>query len=202
MKKLFIIFLMLVVSQLFVQAQTVEITPFGGYVFPARWNAANGSLYFDGNAMYGGSISLGVSRVMDVDFTYTRIDTKVTAESYGYGAFNEVGVSENFYMLGFTKNFRVNETVSPFIGFNLGGVYMSPKESGYYDYWFFALGLDGGVKVYFSKHVGFMAPMQLNMPVQYGGFTFYYGGTGVYVNSTLLDFGFTGGLVFRLGRVQ
>jgi hypothetical protein len=138
---------------------------------------------------------------MDVDFTYTRIDTKVTPESYGYGTFDEVPVSENYYMVGFTKNFRVNEVASPFIGFNLGGVYMSPKESGYYSYWFFALGVDGGVKVYFSKHVAFMAQMQLMMPVQYGGFTFYYGGAGVYVNSTLLDFGFTGGLVFRLGRV-
>ena len=201
MKKLFFLFFLLVTSQLFLRAQTVEITPFGGYVFPTRWNAANGSLYFDGNAMYGGSISFGISRVVDIDFTYTRIDTKVTAESYGFGAFDEVPVSENYYMLGFTKNFRVNQIVSPFVGFNIGGVYLAPKESGYYSYWFAAVGLDAGVKVYFSKRVGFMGQMQLNMPVQYGGFTFYYGGAGVYVNSTLIDFGFTGGLVFRLGRV-
>lgn len=202
MKKLFFLSLLLISCQLFVMAQTVEITPFGGYVFPARWSAANGSLYFNGNAQYGGSISLGVSRVVDVDFTYNRIDTEIQPEVAGYyTTIDEVPLSLNYYMIGFTKNFRVNPVVSPFLGFNMGGVYMAPKETGYYNYWFFALGADAGVKVYFSKHVGFMAQMQLMMPVQYGGFTFYYGGgSGVYMSSTLVDFGFTGGLVFRFGR--
>jgi len=39
---------------------------------------------------------------------------------------------------------------------------------------------------------------------QSGGFSFYYGtgggGSTVYLNSTLFDFGFTGGLIFRIGR--
>ncbi len=188
-----------------VKAQTVEITPFGGYVFPARWSGTYGSLYFNGNAQYGGSISLGVSRTMDIDFTYNRIDTKLSTEYTGdfYYQTEDVPVSENYYMLGFTKNFRINEVVSPFIGLNFGGVYMSPKDTQYYSYWFAAFGADAGVKVYFSKHVGFMAQMQLMMPIQYGGFTFYYGGgSGLYVSSTLLDFGFTGGLVFRIGKVN
>lgn len=200
MKKLVFLSLLLL-CQMLVLAQTVEITPFGGYVFPARWSAVNGSLYFNGNAQYGGSISLGISRVVDVDFTYNRIDTEIQPEVAGYyTTIDEVPLSLNYYMIGFTKNFRVNPVVSPFIGFNLGGVYLAPKESGYYNYWFFALGADAGVKVYFSKHVGFMAQMQLMMPVQYGGFTFYYGGGGAYMSSTLVDFGFTGGLVFRLGK--
>lgn len=186
-------------------AQGIELTGFGGYVLPARWSAYNGSLYFNGNAMYGGSISVGMNRVVDVGFSYTRIDTDVEAEVIGsYYSFEEVPISQNYYMLGFTKNFRVSEIASPYLRFNLGGVYLAPKESDYYSYWFFALGADAGVKVYFHKVVGLMVQAQLLMPVQYGGFYFYGGsggsGGGVSMSGTLVDFGFTGGLLFRLGK--
>lgn len=205
MKKIFLVMLMFTGLHAFSQVRSFEITPFGGYVFPARWNAANGSLYFQGNAQYGGIFSVGISRVVDVSFIYNRIDTKVTPETYVFPyTYDDVSISENYYMIGFTKNFRVNEIVSPFASFNLGGCYLAPKGSGYYNYWFFSVGADAGVKVYFSKYVGIRLQAQLMMPVQYGGFSFYYGpgggGSTVYMNSTLLDFGFTGGLIFRLGK--
>jgi hypothetical protein len=203
MKKIVFLFLMLVMGPLMLRAQNIEITPFGGYVFPARWNASNGSLYLDGNAQYGGMISIGMSRVVDVEFMYNRIDTKATPEVIGYNIDN-IPLSQNYYMIGINKNFRVNEIVAPYAGMSLGGVYFAPKESGYYNYWFFAMGLDAGVKVYFSKVVGLRLQAQLLMPIQGGGFSFYYGsgggGSNVYVTSTLFDFGFTGGLIFRLGK--
>lgn len=184
-------------------AQHVEITPFGGYVFPARWNASNGSLYFYGNAQYGGIIDIGMSRVVDIELMYNRIDTKASSEAIGY-PYEDVPLSENYYMVGITKNFRVNPTVSPFLGMSLGGLYLAPKTSQYYSYWFFAMGVNGGAKIYFNKFVGIRLQAQLLMPVQSGGFSFYYGtgggGSTVYLNSTLFDFGFTGGLIFRIGR--
>ncbi len=206
-KGLLILFILAFTGFTGLRSQTVELTGFGGYVLPARWNAYNGSLYFYGNAMYGGSINLGVSRVLDVGFSYTRIDTEVSPESFGsLYYFDNIPVSQNYYMLGFTKNFRVNDKVSPYLRFNLGGVYLSPKESQYYSYWFFAMGADGGVKVYFAERVGLMAQMSLLMPVQYGGFYFYGGtggsGAGVSMSGTLVDFGFTGGLLFRIGKLH
>ena len=203
MKKFFLLFLMLTTGHFFVQAQRVEITPFGGYVFPARWNAANGSVYFDGNAQYGGMLSYGVSDAVDFDLIYNRIDTKLTPQVIGY-SYDAIPLSQNYYMVGITKNFRVSDVASPFVGMNLGGVYLAPKTSQYNDYWFFAMGVDAGVKVYFSKVVGLRLQAQLMMPIQGGGLSFYYGsgggGSNVYVTSTLLDFGFTGGLIFRIGK--
>lgn len=185
------------------QAQTVEITPFGGYVFPARWNASNGSLYFFGNAQYGGILGVSMSRVVDIEFMYNRIDTKASPEAIGYSN-DDVPLSENYYMIGATKNFRVSNTVSPFLGMSLGGLYLAPKTSAYYSYWFFAMGVNGGAKIYFNKFIGIRLQAQLLMPVQSGGFSFYYGtgggGSTVYLNSTLFDFGFTGGLIFRIGK--
>ena len=205
MNKIFLLILMLFAGQVMVRSQNIEITPFGGYVFPARWHAANGSLYFNGNALYGGMISLDVSRVTEVNFSYHRIDTKVLPDVIGY-SFREVPVSQNYYMIGFTKNFRISQSASPFVRLNLGGLYLVPKSSDYYSYWFFAMGLDAGVKLYFSKRVGLLLQAELMMPIQGGGFSFYYGtgggGTNAYVNATLVDFGVTGGFIFRLGRIH
>jgi hypothetical protein len=194
------------------QAQTVEITPFGGYVFPGTLNAEGGEVRFLGNAQYGGMISIGVSRVMDIDLIYNRIDTKAEINVYNWSnsySYDEVPVSINYMMVGFTKNFRVNPVVSPFVGMSLGATLFYPKEQDdtyYEESWFFAAGLNGGAKVYFSKRVGIRLQAQMLVPIQGSGFYMFAGsggsGGGVSVYSTLVQFGFTGGLVFRLGKVQ
>jgi hypothetical protein len=203
MRKIFFFIAMLLMAPFFMQAQHVEITPFGGYVFPVTWHASNGSIYFNGNAQYGGMIGVGISRSVDVELMYNRIDTKAYPSMVGY-SFDEVPLSVNYFMGGFVKNFRVNDIVSPYLGFNLGACLMDPKLDDYYSYWFFSFGAEGGVKIYFSKYVGLRLQAQMLVPVQGGGFYFYggsgYGGTAVTVSSTLVDFGFTGGLIFRIGR--
>lgn len=204
MRKLFLFIVLTFLGAGFLKAQHLEITPFGGYVLPVTWYASDGSIYFKGNAQYGGMINVGVSRVIDVDLIYNRIDTKAVPSLLGFST-NEIPLSINYMMVGFTKNFRVSPVVSPFLGLNLGACLMAPKQSEYYDYWFFACGIDGGVKIYFSKYVGLRLQAQLMMPVQGGGFYFYYGtgggGSGVTFSAPLVDFGFTGGLIFRIGKV-
>jgi hypothetical protein len=205
MKKILFSTLILFFFSFSLVAQHLEITPFGGYVFPVTWNAPNGGIYFNGNAQYGGMINIGVSRVVDVDLIYNRIDTKANAYLSGY-ADNDFSLSINYMMVGATKNFRVNQMVSPFFGMNLGACLMSPKESSYSAYWFFAVGAQGGVKFYFSKVIGLRLQAQMYVPIQGGGFYFYGtpygGGTTVYVSSTMVDFGFTGGLIFRIGEIM
>ncbi|MCX6242596.1 MAG: hypothetical protein NTX43_12380 [Bacteroidetes bacterium] len=193
------------IAPLLMQAQkTVEITPFGGYVFASRMSGADGYVRFVDNAQYGGMLSVGVSRVFDLDLIYNRIDTKaqVNLTSYPY---QESPLSINYMNIGFTKNFRVNPTVSPFIGFSMGACLMAPKNGNSYDYWFFDVGLSGGAKVYFGKHFGLRLQAQMYVPMQAAGYTFYFGtggySSGVSVYSTMIQFGFTGGLIFRLGHV-
>jgi len=45
---------------------------------------------------------------------------------------------------------------------------------------------------------------QIYVPMQAAGYTFYFGGggysSGVSVYSTMIQFGFTGGLIFRFGH--
>jgi hypothetical protein len=212
MKNRLILFAAFICISFFAKAQTVEITPFGGYVFPGTLQAEGGDVRFLGNAQYGGMISIGVSRVMDVDLIYNRIDTKAEVNVYNWSnsySYDEVPVSINYMLVGFTKNFRVNPTVSPFVGMTLGATLFYPKETEgnvYQSSWFFAMGLNGGAKVYFSKRVGLRLQAQMLVPVQGTGFYMFAGtggsGGGVSVYSTLVQFGFTGGLIFRLGNVQ
>ncbi len=208
MKKILLIVIAALFTTLFVKAQTVEIVPFGGYVFASRMNADGGDIYFHDNAQYGGMISIGVSRVMDVDLIYNRIDTKADVNAYYYygNPFTQsIPLSINYMQVGFTKNFRVNPTVSPFVGFNLGACLMDPKED-YTATWFFSIGMNGGAKVYFAKNFGIRLQAQMYLPVQGAGFSMFAGtgggGGGATVYSSMVQFGFTGGLIFRLGKVN
>jgi len=202
----FLFFLFMLFAPVVLFAQTVEITPFGGYVFPCTWYASNGSVYFYGNGQYGGMISIGFSRVMDLDLIYNRSDTRGEVFISNTMVNQQVPLSINYFQVGITKNFRVNSVISPFLGMNVGGVLMAPKEISYNDYWFFSVGFLGGTKIYFSKRVGLRLQAQLYFPVQGAGYMFYVGtggtGGGATLYSALAQFGFTGGLIFRLGKIN
>jgi len=189
-------------------AQKVELTPFGGYVFGATLYASNSEVHINGNAQYGGMLSFAVSRVMDVDLLYNRSDTKAQITyytSYNNLSYEEVPLSINYMHVGFTKNFRINPTVSPFLGFNLGACVFAPKQD-YTDQWFFSTGFNAGAKIYFGKRVGLRLQAQGMIPWQGTGFSMFVGtggsGGSVNVYTTLFQFGFTGGLIFRLGKIE
>lgn len=206
MKKYCLILTVTLFFPLMSMAQTVEVTAFGGYVFPGTWTGSEGNIYIRGNAQYGGQVSLGISRVMDVDLIYNRSDTKAEGTLNNTIYSKNVPISANYFQIGLTKNFRINPLVSPYLGMNLGACLMNPKEGQYNEAWFFSVGINGGAKIYFAKRVGLKLQAQAYIPVQGAGFGFYYGGGGsgstISLYSTLVQFGFTGGLVFRLGRIQ
>jgi len=204
MKHLILLIIAALFVPIFLQAQTVEINPFGGYVFASRMSGSGGYVRFADNAQYGGIVSIGVSRVIDVDLMYNRSGTKAQMNIINY-PYQEVPLSINYMNIGFTKNFRINPTVSPYIGLTMGACLMAPKDSQYNDFWFFDIGLTGGAKIYFGKHFGLKLQAQAMVPIQAAGLSFMVGtggaGGGVSVYSTMVQFGFTGGLIIRLGHV-
>ena len=149
-----------------------------------------------------------MSKVVDVDLIYNRSDTKAQVNYYNPGGYTnpslEIPLSINYMQIGFTKNFRVNPKVSLFLGFNIGACDFAPKEE-YSDAWFFSVGMNAGAKVYFSNRVGLRLQAQGYIPVQGTAFSMFVGtggsSAGVSVYSTLFQFGFTGGLIFRLGKI-
>ena len=208
MKKTILILSTLICLPFIMFAQRVEVTPFGGYVFAGNMQGDYGDVHIYDNAQYGGIISIAISRVMDVDLLYNRSDTRASINYFdpvNNLSYLEVPLSINYMHIGFTKNFRVNPTVSPFIGLNLGTCLFAPKAN-YSDQWFFSVGLNAGAKIYFGKRFCFCLQAQGLMPVQGTAFSLFVGSGGasggVSVYSTLFQFGFTGGLIFRLGKIQ
>jgi hypothetical protein len=201
-----LLILILICQPFMIKAQTVEITPFGGYVFAGSVNVNGGYIHFDDAAQYGGMISFATNHGFDIDLIYNRSDTKAQLNSYDYYelSYGDLPVSINYMQVGFTKNFRVNKVVSPFLGMNIGACLIAPKET-YSDTWLFSTGIDAGVKIYFAKHFGIRLQGQMYLPIQVAGFTMYAGsggsGGGVSVSSTLIQPGFIGGLIFRVGKV-
>jgi hypothetical protein len=207
MKKFIYLLAFTVCLPFILKAQKVELTPFGGYVFAGTLDGSNGSVRFRDAAQYGGMLSIAVSRVIDIDLIYNRSDTygELTWYTpYNNMTYQEVPLSINYMNIGFTKNFRVNPTVSPFFGFNLGASLFAPKED-YTDEWLFDMGFNAGAKVYFSKRIGIRLQAQGYIPIQAAGFSMFVGtggsGTAMSVYSTLFQFGFTGGVIFRLGKI-
>ena len=190
----------------FASAQRVEITPFGGYVFPGTMNADGGEVYFRGNGWYGGMVNIGVSRLFDADVIYTRIDTRADINIYHpiYGNDWDVPLSVNYFHVGFSKKFPLHPSITPFTGLNIGTCLMAPKEK-YREEWFLSMGFHGGAKAYVSKRVGFRMEGRLMVPIQGSGFSFFAGsggsGGGVSVYSTLVQFGLDGGLIIRFGPI-
>lgn len=209
MKKSILLFAAVICIPFLMNAQNVEVTPFGGYVFGGNMQGDYGDVHIDDNAQYGGMISFAVSKVMDVDLIYNRSDTKAHVNYFTYNGYAqpslEIPLSINYMQIGFTKNFRVNPKVSPFVGFNLGACDFAPKED-YSDAWFFSVGMNAGAKIYFSNRIGLRLQAQGYIPVQGTAFSMFVGtggaSGGVSVYSTLFQFGFTGGLIFRLGQIN
>jgi opacity protein-like surface antigen len=110
-------------------------------------------------------------------------------------------------MLNFTNYIQVNETVEPFVGGGLGmGIFnvRNPDNGNTNNATKFAWNIRGGSNFWVSENVAIRIQASLFSAVQSvgGGFFFGTGGAsaGVSTYSTMYQFGFDGGLVFRLPR--
>jgi hypothetical protein len=184
-------------------SQTFEINPFGGYVFPTRFNMNHGYARVEDNVNYGGNFSVNLRRDFDIEFNYSRQDTRVELNS-SLVPFQVFPVSLNYWTIGSNKVFEITDNLVPFVGLAVGGLYIFPKES-FNSLWLFDVNAKGGVKLFVNKYIGFRLEANLQIPVEGLGLNFYFSpgggsGTGVDFNSTTVQFGFNGGLVFRFGR--
>ncbi len=184
-------------------SQTFEINPYGGYVFPTRFNMNHGYARISDNANYGGSFSVNLRRDFDIEFNYSRQDTRVELNS-SLVPYQVMPTSLNYWTIGSNKVFEISDNFAPFVGLAIGGLYIFPKES-YNSFWLFDVNAKGGVKIFVNKYIGFRLEANLQMPIEGFGLNFYFSpgggsGSGVDFNSTSVQFGFNGGLIFRFGR--
>lgn len=215
MKKLTLILAMAFLS-ITAMAQEVRLNTYAGYVFDDKVdNYYSSNSYFEGKIMGGFRWGAGLeyqlpatTKAFELQYLNQSTTAPITYLDAGIGGGQiqqtEFDLVENWIMLNGTNYFPVNETVEPFFGFGIGMVIfdLTNPDNGKSDgATKFAWGLRGGSNFWVSEKVGVRIQASLLSAVQGAGGGLYFGtggaGAGVSTYSTMYQFGFDGGLVFR-----
>lgn len=186
--------------------QSIELIPYVGYTFGGKTPTRYGEIKVKSSESYGGVLNIVMPSDVAVQLEYFRQPTIAEyTERYPNYYFESADMTIDWYQIGGLKQVPVSSQVSPFGGLTLGAsnfkIHATDKT---YDEWSFSVALQGGLKLYLSDRIGLRFHARLLMPIQWGGFGFYYGsgGGGTTVNAgTYFVQGDVGaGLILRLGN--
>lgn len=205
MKKLFTLTLVLFLLIFELKAQSVEITPFTGYTFDHSFPIFAGRARLGGGQTFGGMLGFQVNDFLEIETLYSYQNGTSTARSTAIQ--NDVRTSTNahYALIGANRLFPTSSQMAFFTGAKIGAAILSFPEGDYRDISRFAVGLNGGVKYFVSDNVGLRVQANLMMPISNVGASLWWspgGGTQVGLNgwSSVIQFGFTGALVFRIAK--
>jgi hypothetical protein len=193
-------------------SQVVEIAPLAGYTFADRFDLYGGYGRVGDGFTYGGTLAVKFSKYSALELLYTRQDAigEFYALDYYTGVIYEdsnVPLSVNYFEIGglALRPVGAEERIEPFLGVEVGAALIAPKED-FNDVWKFAAGVKAGMKIWFSDALGIYFQGNLQMPMQFAGVGIFGGSTGlttgVTTTTTITQFGFSGGLVFRMGEIK
>lgn len=215
MKKSIILFALLLMGN-FGFAQGLRVNTYAGYVFPDSFdNFYSANSYVEGQIQDGFRWGLGLEYAIPgnraIELQYKRQSTFAPTTyrdpSIGGGGINRSNfeLDINWIMLNFTNYIPLNETVEPFVGGGLGmGIFniRNPDNGKTNNGTKFAWNIRGGSNFWVADNVAIRIQASLFSAVQSvgGGLFFGTGGAGAAVTtySTMYQFGFDGGIVFRL----
>jgi hypothetical protein len=218
MKKNYFLVSMLFVLSLSAYAGEKRLNLYGGYVFDDSFDS-----YYDaynyyygkikGGFQYGGGIEFMLDPTYGIELLYIGQTTTAPLTYYDYQSIIEgvksttVDLSLNYAMIAGVRHMqKPGSKVEGYGGFMLGALFASAKDqasSSSNSSTKFAWGLRLGGNIWASDKVGIKIQTQLLSAVQSVGGSLYFGtggaGAGVSTYSSILQFGFSSGLVFRLG---
>jgi len=196
-------------------SQELRVNTYAGYVFDDKVDSYYSSTsYYEGKILGGFRWGAGIEYQLPnttkaFELQYLRQDTTapVTYLDSGFGADvknTTYDQSTNWIMLNGTNYFPVSEVAEPYFGFGIGMAIFdtyNPDNKNENGATKFAWALRGGSNFWFSEKVGLKVQASLMSAVQGAGGGLYFGtggaGAGVSTYSTMYQFGFDGGLVFR-----
>ena len=194
-------------------AQEFRLNGFAGYLFDDHVDSYySATEYFEGTVKGGFRWGLGAEYMIQgngIGINYYRQDTEAPLTYYDQGVKNrDFDIGASWLMAAFTRYIKKNN-IEPYFGAELGAVFYNVENSLSGDSESatkFAWGLNLGTNIFFSEKVGLKVQMNLHSATQAAGGGFYFGtggaGAGVSSYSTIYQFGFTGGLVFRFPHTK
>lgn len=180
-------------------AQKFEITPQYGYQVGSKYNYYGGYVKLKASDQYGLTLNVAVSDDVQGEFFWVQQNTTVAVQDIiEYPVEEEVtDVRVNHYQFGVIHTFGYSKAL-PFVGLSAGWSTFDPEESRFNTNTKFTLGISGGLKYFFSDHVGVRLQTQLLMPIDWGGVYIGTGGGGVTAGGALLQLNFSGGLILAI----
>jgi hypothetical protein len=179
-------------------SQHLSVNLYGGYNFRDKLNFGNAYAYINAGGIFGATIE-GVNAQgsgLELQYNYQ----KTTAPAYSYAGNVQLNPGNtdatiSFLLLNFEQYYMNNPKVQPFGGIGLGAAFLSGGGRSATD---FAWDLKAGVKIKAGDALGFKIAAQLLGSSHATGTAWYYGYPYT-TYTTMLQFGFTGGLVFDFG---
>jgi hypothetical protein len=179
-------------------SQHLSINAYGGYTFRDKINFSNAYTYINAGGMWGASIE-GVNAQgtgLEIVYQYQSTGTPTTVYIPSQTFSSNTVIS--YLLLNFEQYYMANPKIQPYGGLGLGAAFYKSDYQGSTSATKFAWDIKAGVKFKMSSSVGIKIGAQLLSSSQATGTAFYYG--YVYTTyATILQFGFTGGLVFDFG---
>jgi hypothetical protein len=139
-----------------VEAQTVQVSPFGSFEFGGSLSSPTFQSVFSlGSSLgYGGAVDIAIAKTWRVELLYSRFETDLHAASGGSGPRFDLTVER--YMAGIEEEKGEEGGKTRFFGvFLLGATRLVPSLPQYGSDLQFTLGLSLGVKLLLSKSFGF-----------------------------------------------
>jgi opacity protein-like surface antigen len=200
MKKTLITSVILVIAAVG-YSQHLSLNAFGGYTFRDKLNFGNAYAYINEGGIWGVSLEGVNQQGSGIELLYQYQSTKIPI--YTYVGNNQQNVGKDgsvisYLLLNFEQYYMNNPKIQPYGGIGLGAAFYKGDFDGATSATKFAWDLKAGVKFKASNAVGIKIGAQLLGSAQATGNAFYYG--YVYTTyATILQFSFTGGLVFDFG---
>jgi opacity protein-like surface antigen len=179
-------------------SQHLSVNAFGGYTFRDKINFSNAYTYINAGGIWGASVEGVNAQGTALELLYQYQSTETPTTTYINNNTHSSSSVISYLLLNFEQYLLNNPKVQPYGGIGLGAAFYKSDNPGVSSATKFAWDLKAGVKFKASDKVGIKIGAQLLGSAQATGTAFYYG-YAYTTYATILQFGFTGGLVFDLG---
>jgi len=178
-------------------SQHLSLNLYGGYTFRDKINFGNAYAYINGGGMFGASLegvnAQGTGLELQYQYQRTNVPLYLWPSNDLQNGNNTTGTI-SYILLNFEQYYMNNPKIQPYGGLGLGAAFFTGSSSSTK----FAWDIKAGVKFKASDAVGIKIGAQLLGSAQATGTAWYYGYPYT-TYATILQFGFTGGLVFDFG---
>jgi hypothetical protein len=180
--------------------QKLELTACTGYTFGSGFDITGGRAKLEGNANLGLFLGYTPKRRTEIEFSYNFLGTEATANSIYLTEDIRTRSQLHFVMLGINRIIPFKENLDFFSGIKLGTAGLSFPDSNFSDQTRFSVGVQAGMKYFFSESIGLRTQAHLLLPVvSEGGSLWWNPNAGVGINgwSPIMPFSMNIGLIFR-----